>query len=278
MEVAQVEMGFTPSTMVNYHQWLGRLVEFAGDIEPSDITVELVRAWRRDLADKGLGVNTQNYHLTALRSFLRYMNRSGENVLNGAMIDLPKTIHPQIEFLEPDEIKLLLAVPDTTTLVGRRDRALLEMLYASGMRVSEVTALNRSQLNDTRAIAIRGKGRRDRIIYYTERAAEWVQGYLDKRPDNEAPLFVDIRDHIRLHPRHVQRLVKQCATLAKINKNVTPHTLRHSFATTIMNNGADIRSVQALLGHANIATTMLYTHVTDVRLQATHQKFLTYED
>lgn len=273
----QHEQGLSLASIRNYRLWLTRLYEYAGDIEPTAIDRQLVRDYRRWLATR-VGTNTVNYHLIALRSFLKFLAGEGIPSLNGQLIDMPKTQRPQVQFLEVGEVERLLAIPNTVTPIGLRDRALLELLYCSGMRVSEVLSLNRNQLNSAHAISIRGKGSKDRIIYYTDRAADWLEQYLDSRPDEQSPLFVDTRDHQRLTARHIQRLVNNCATLAKLGKSATPHTLRHSFATHIMANGADIRSVQELLGHASISTTQIYTHLTNPRLQATHAEYLNYKD
>lgn len=198
-------------------------------------------------------------------------------------IELSRTKRPRVTFLNEDELARLFKQPDTTTEAGVRDRAILELLFSSGLRVSELTGLDREHINlKRREFMVRGKGQKDRPIFISAEAAEWLQKYLDMRADTVRPLFmryggrktVDRSGNFhRLTARSVQRLVTQYALLAGITKHVSPHTLRHSFATNLLMNGADLRSVQAMLGHSNISTTQIYTHVTDPHLKAVHEKF-----
>lgn len=291
LEYLEIEQNRSQKTIANYDHYLTRLLDFAGDdLKVADIDVELLRKWRLWLNRLGTNVsdelkkNTQNYHLIALRSFLKYCSKRDIPALAPDKVELAKVVRKQVTFLNPEELKRLFDQPDTTTLSGLRDRAILELLFSSGLRVSELVGLDRDHINlKRREFMVRGKGQKDRPIFISETAAEWVQRYLDKRTDNIKPLFMRIGsgnkqvstdgDYYRLTARSVQRLVARHALLAGITKHVSPHTLRHSFATDLLMNGADIRSVQAMLGHSNIATTQIYTHVTDPHLKEVHNKF-----
>jgi site-specific recombinase XerD len=289
LEYLEIEQGRSQKTIRNYDHYLTRLVDFGGDIQIKDIDPELVRKWRLWLNRLGtntsdeLGKATLNYHLIALRSFLKFCAKRDIPALSADKIELAKTQRKQVTFLNEDELARIFIQPDTNTLVGLRDRAILELLFSSGLRVSELTGLDRDHVNlKRREFMVRGKGQKDRPIFISQEAANWIQLYLDKRQDNVRPLFVrysgskqvDLSGNFhRLTPRSVQRLVARYALMAGITKHVSPHTLRHSFATDLLMNGADIRSVQAMLGHSNIATTQIYTHVTDPHLKAVHEKF-----
>jgi site-specific recombinase XerD len=289
LEYLELEQNRSQKTIANYDHYLTRLADYAGDIAVSDITAELVRKWRLWLNRLGtntsdeLGKTTLNYHLIALRSFLKYCAKRDIATLAAEKIELARTRRPQVTFLNEDELERLFAGPDITKLAGLRDRALLELLFSSGLRVSELVSLDRDHINlKRREFMVRGKGQKDRPIFISAEAADWLQRYLDKRQDSTRPLFirfggnkkVDLTgNYHRLTARSVQRLVAQYARLAGITKHVSPHTLRHSFATNLLMNGADLRSVQAMLGHSNIATTQIYTHVTDPHLKAVHEQF-----
>ena len=289
LEYLEVEQNRSQKTIANYDHYLTRLIDFAGDIKVSDIDPELIRKWRLWLNRLGtntsdeLTKSTQNYHLTALRSFLRYCAKREIPALPSDKIELAKTTRKQVTFLNAAEVQTLLEQPDINTLPGLRDRAILELLFSSGLRVSELVGLDTGHINlKRREFMVRGKGRKDRPIFISPEAAEWVQKYLDGRTDNSRPLFmryggrkkVDLSGNFsRLTARSVQRMVSRYASLAGITKHVSPHTLRHSFATDLLMNGADLRSVQALLGHSNISTTQIYTHVTDPHLKEVHKKF-----
>lgn len=289
LEYLEIEQNRSQKTIQNYDHYLTRLVDFAGDIQIGDIDAELVRKWRLWLNRLGtntsdeLGKTTQNYHLIALRSFLKYCAKRDLPALAPAKIELARTRRKQVTFLSEDELARLFEQPDLNTLAGARDRAILELLFSSGLRVSELAGLDRDHINlKRREFMVRGKGQKDRPIFISPEAAKWVEHYLNKRQDTAKPLFVRYSgqkqidrsgDFQRLTVRSVQRMVARAARLAGITKHVTPHTLRHSFATDLLMNGADLRSVQALLGHSNIATTQIYTHVTDPHLKAVHQKF-----
>ncbi len=289
LEYLEIEQNRSQKTIQNYDHYLTRLVDFAGDIKVADIDPELIRKWRLWLNRLGtntsdeLGKTTQNYHLIALRSFLKYCAKREIPAMSADKVELARTQRKQVTFLSEDEVERLFAEPDLETMNGLRDRAILELLFSSGLRVSELVGLDRDHINlKRREFMVRGKGQKDRPIFISPEAAKWIQAYLAKRQDTSKPLFVrysgskqvDLSGNFhRLTARSVQRLVARYALLAGITKHVSPHTLRHSFATDLLMNGADLRSVQALLGHSNIATTQIYTHVTDPHLRAVHEKF-----
>jgi site-specific recombinase XerD len=289
LEYMELEQNRSQKTIQNYSHYLTRLSDFAGDIKLADIDAELIRKWRLWLNRLGTNTNdelskiTQNYHLIALRSFLRYCAKKEWPALAPDKIELARTTRPQVTFLNPEELGRLAAQPKTSTLVGVRDRAIIELLFSSGLRISELVGLDRDHINlKRREFMVRGKGQKDRPIFISPQAADWIGQYLAMRQDNVKPLFirysgskkVDLSgNYHRLTARSVQRMVARYARLAGITKHVSPHTLRHSFATDLLMNGADLRSVQAMLGHSNIATTQIYTHVTDPHLKEVHRKF-----
>jgi site-specific recombinase XerD len=289
LEYMELEQNRSQKTIQNYSHYLTRLSDFAGDIALKDIDVELIRKWRLWLNRLGTNTSdelskiTQNYHLIALRSFLRYCAKKEWPALAPDKIELSRTTRPQVTFLTPEELERLAAQPKTLNLVGVRDRAIIELLFSSGLRISELVGLDRDHVNlKRREFMVRGKGQKDRPIFISPEAADWINKYLDMRQDNVKPLFirysgskkVDLSgNYHRLTARSVQRMVARYAKLAGITKHVSPHTLRHSFATDLLMNGADLRSVQAMLGHSNIATTQIYTHVTDPHLKKVHEKF-----
>jgi len=289
LEYLELEQNRSQKTIANYDHYLTRLLDYAGDIAVSEIDAELIRKWRLWLNRLGTNVSdelsatTTNYHLIALRSFLKFCTKRGVPALAPDKIELARTKRKQVTWLEEDELERLFAQPDLNTLAGMRDRAILELLFSSGLRVSELVGLDRDHINlKRREFMVRGKGQKDRPIFISPEAADWMQTYLNARKDNTKPLFirfagnkkVDLTgNYHRLTARSVQRLVAHYALLAGITKHVSPHTLRHSFATNLLMNGADLRSVQAMLGHSNIATTQIYTHVTDPHLKKVHDEF-----
>lgn len=290
LEYLEIEQNRSQKTIENYDHYLTRLLDFAGDdILISDITPELIRKWRLWLNRLGtnvsdeLGKSTQNYHLIALRGFLKFCAKRNIAALTADKVELARTKRKQVTFLNEEELARLFAQPDLNKEVGLRDRAILELLFSSGLRVSELVGLDRDHINlKRREFMVRGKGQKDRPIFISPAAAEWVNDYLGERQDNAQPLFIRYSgrksvdtsgDYQRLTARSIQRLVAQYALLAGITKHVSPHTLRHSFATDLLMNGADLRSVQAMLGHSNIATTQIYTHVTDPHLKDVHERF-----
>jgi len=289
LEYLEIEQNRSQKTISNYDHYLTRLIDYAGDIQVSDIDAELIRKWRLWLNRLGTNTSdelqktTQNYHLIALRSFLKFCAKRDIPAMTADKIELARTTRKQVTFLNPEEVQRLFDVCDLSTLAGLRDRAILELLFSSGLRVSELVALDKDHINlKRREFMVRGKGQKDRPIFISAEAGEWIQKYLNMRKDNVKPLFlrysgqkkVDTSGNFhRLTARSIQRMVAKNALLAGITKHVSPHTLRHSFATDLLMNGADLRSVQAMLGHSNIATTQIYTHVTDPHLKAVHEKF-----
>lgn len=289
LEYLEIEQNRSQKTIQNYDHYLTRLIDFAGDVNISDINPELVRKWRLWLNRLGTNTSdelqktTQNYHLIALRSFLKYCAKRDINSLPADKIELARTQRVQVTFLNEEEMHRLLSEPDTSRENGLRDRAILELLYSSGLRVSELVSLDKGHVNlKRREFMVRGKGQKDRPIFISEEATEWIEKYLAERTDNSNPLFVRVGgskksdqsgNYKRLTARSIQRMVARYAMLAGITKHVSPHTLRHSFATDLLMNGADLRSVQAMLGHSNISTTQIYTHVTDPHLKSVHEKF-----
>lgn len=289
LEYLEIEQNRSQKTIANYDHYLTRLNDFAGDIAVDDITTELVRKWRLWLNRLGTNVSdelqksTQNYHLIALRGFLKFCAKRDIQTLAPEKVELARTVRKQVTFLNEEELKRLLEQPDVHTLPGLRDRAIIELLFSSGLRVSELVGLDRDHINlKRREFMVRGKGQKDRPIFISSDAATWVDNYLQKREDNTKPLFirysgrktVDLSGNFhRLTARSVQRMISRYALLAGITKHVSPHTLRHSYATDLLMNGADLRSVQAMLGHSNISTTQIYTHVTDPHLKSVHERF-----
>lgn len=289
IEHLEVEGGRSAKTAENYRLYLERFVEFTNDIEVGKITSETVRKYRlwlnryKNNNDDELATITQAYHLIALRGFLGYLSQRDIESLAPNKIVLPKVSRKQVTFLHYDEIERLIAGIDISSEAGLRDRAIIELLFSSGLRVSELINLNRDHVNTKRReFMVRGKGQKDRPIFISQAAAGWVDHYLYARKDTLPPLFISYSknvessnsgDYRRLTARSVQRMVSKYAKLAGITKHVSPHTMRHSFATDLLMNGADIRSVQSMLGHSNISTTQVYTHVTDEHLREVYEKF-----
>lgn len=289
LEYLEIEQNRSQKTIANYDHYLTRLSDYAGDIALDDIDQELVRKWRLWLNRLGTNVNdelqktTLNYHLIALRSFLKFCHKRNLPCMPPDTIELARTKRPQVTFLNEEELQRMFTQPDIATEAGLRDRAILELLFSSGLRVSELVGLDREHINlKRREFMVRGKGQKDRPIFISPEAAKWIAAYLDQRKDTTRPLFIRYGgrktvdrtgNYHRLTARSIQRLVAHYALLAGITKHVSPHTLRHSFATNLLMNGADLRSVQAMLGHSNISTTQIYTHVTDPHLRAVHDKF-----
>lgn len=290
IEHLEVEGGRMPKTAENYEFYLNRFVEFAGDITPDQITSELIRKYRLWLNryksennGEELAMITQSYHLIALRGFLKYFSRRDIPSLAPDKIELPRTHRKQVTFLHYDEVSRLLEQVDTQEEAGLRDRAILELLFSSGLRVSELVNLNRDHINTKRReFMVRGKGQKDRPVFISKAAADWVEQYLALRQDTLVPLFISYSRNVtpdtsgdfrRLTARSIQRMISKYARLAGITKHVSPHTMRHSFATDLLMNGADLRSVQTMLGHSNISTTQIYTHVTDAHLKDVYEQF-----
>lgn len=290
LEHLEVEGGRSQKTIRNYELYLNRFVDFAGDIQVVDITAELLRKYRLWLNrlendnGEGLSTLTQSYHLIALRGLLTYLSRRDIKTLAADKIILPKTVRKQVTFLHYDEIVRMVKQIPLNTELGLRDRAIVELLFSSGLRVSELVNLNRDHINlSRREFMVRGKGQKDRPVFISANAADHVAAYLHERNDSLPALFLSYSrrtstpntsgDYRRLSARSIQRMVSHYARLAGITKHVSPHTMRHSFATDLLMNGADLRSVQSLLGHSDISTTQVYTHVTDQHLKDIHERF-----
>jgi len=289
IEHIEVEGGRSAHTAENYSLYLERFVEFSDNVAVDKITTELVRKYRlwlnryKNSNDDELATITQSYHLIALRGFLNYLSKRDIPSLSPEKIELPKVSRRQVTFLHYDEVEMLIEQIDSSTPTGLRDRAIIELLFSSGLRVSELVNLNRDHINTTRReFMVRGKGQKDRPIFISKVAADYIEEYLDTRTDSLQPLFVSYSrnnqvsndgDYRRLTSRSIQRIINKYVKMAGITKHVSPHTLRHSFATDLLMNGADIRSVQAMLGHSNISTTQVYTHVTDQHLKEVYEKF-----
>jgi site-specific recombinase XerD len=289
IEHIEVEGGRSSKTAENYHLYLDRFIEFAGDLEVATITSETIRKYRlwlnryKNNNDESLSTITQSYHLIALRGFLNYLSGRDIASLSPEKITLPKVSRKQVTFLHFDEVERLLAQIPLKDETGLRDRAIIELLFSSGLRVSELTRLNRDHINTKRReFMVRGKGQKDRPIFISQTAADYVTEYLNARQDSLPPLFLSYSrnsstttsgEFRRLTPRSVQRIISHYARLAGITKHVSPHTMRHSYATDLLMNGADLRSVQSMLGHSNISTTQIYTHVTDEHLREVYEKF-----
>lgn len=293
LEYLEVELNRSQKTIENYAHYLSRFVEFCDEqyniTAPEKITLDIVRKYRinlnrRETADGHyFKISTQNYHVIALRNFLKYLAKRDIITLASEKIDVGKNPDREVEFLDPEEVDRLLHAADGPDIGSLRDRALLELLFSAGLRVSEIVSIDRDDINlERQEFSVRGKGGKIRIVFISNTAKISLDHYLNKRRDLDPALFIRIRtgahkeadaESLRLTPRSIQRIVKKYATKSGIVKNVHPHTLRHSFATDLLQNGADIRSVQAMLGHANITTTQIYTHVTNQNLRGIHTKF-----
>jgi len=292
LEHLEIEMGRSPKTVESYTEVLKSFFEWGDLRSPRDLTAERVRSYRvflnRKVTQRGnpLKPRTQAYHAIVIRTFLKYLAKEDIKTLPAEKVEIGRVPERQVDFLDSDELERLLQSPEGTALRSRRDRAILELLFSAGLRVSELTSLNRDHVSLTKdEFSIRGKGSKLRIVFLSPRAKQALKEYLDHRTDIDPALFVahgkkglvnsknSQRETLRLTPRSVERLVKYYAKKAGIVKDVHPHTLRHSFATDLLANGADIRAVQTMLGHASITTTQIYTHVTNERLKEIHKNF-----
>lgn len=293
LEHLEIEKNCSRLTIRNYEHYLDVLINFLSEENKNkptvdDIDNESVRKFRLYLSRR-LGTNgemklvTQGYYIIALRSFLKWLIKNDMKVMQPEKLDVPKVKDHSLKFLDETQMHRLLNQPLNSEKNGLRDRSILELLFSTGLRVSELVSLNREQINlRTREFGVIGKGGRSRVVFISRQAAEWVDKYLKSRVDQYKPLFIrDLRpkeialddEKVRLTSRSVQRLVKKYVRQANLPVAATPHTLRHSMATDLLRSGADLRSVQELLGHKNIATTQIYTHVTDARLREIHEKF-----
>jgi site-specific recombinase XerD len=271
-------------TVENYQRYLFRFFEHAKITRPSQVTDGVLREYRLWL-NRQSGIagsmkkRTQNYYLIALRAFLKYLRKRGIDSLSPEQIELAKVGDRSLDLISIDELGRLMHAPSGTDLKSLRDRAMLELLFSTGLRVSELCSLNRDLDLKRDEFSVRGKGDKVRVVFLSDDAKKILKTYLDARKDFDEALFIQLgkaaknADELRLTPRSVERIVKQYAIKAGITRKVTPHVIRHSFATDLLENGADLRSVQALLGHANIHTTQVYTHVTEKHLRAIHKTF-----
>ncbi len=293
LEYIEIERGRSIKTVINYERYLNRFLDYSKKEDPADITDEVIREyrlWLNRLSVKlangktdTLKRKTQNYHLIALRAFLKFLAKKGIATLAPERIELAKVPERSLELITTEELNRLINGPSGSDIKNLRDRAILEMLFSTGLRVSELCSLSRDIDLRSDELSVRGKGEKVRVVFLSDSAKDAVKAYLAKRGDMDEALFVQLQgpikkntaknDTLRLTSRSMERIVKYYAIKAGISKKVTPHVIRHSFATDLLHNGADLRSVQALLGHANISTTQVYTHVTDKHLRDIHKKF-----
>ena len=289
-EYLELEKNASPKTLKNYQHYLARFLDFAGDIDPKLIDLALIRKYRLYLArfndpisKKPLKRVTQNYFMIALRAFLRYLSRSDVVSLSAEKVELGEQDPSPLRVLDPESLERLLAAPDISQISGIRDKTILELLFSTGLRVSELASLNIDQVNlDRREFGVVGKGGKERVVFLSDDAIEWLKKYISSRKDTFKPLFIryqgradtlDAGEKMRLTPRSIERTVEKYVKEAGLSIKATPHTLRHSFATDLLINGADIRSVQEMLGHSNISTTQIYTQITNRQLKEVHKAF-----
>lgn len=289
LEYVEIEKGRVVNTIASYDRYLTRFFEYAKIKTVSDITQESIREFRLWLNRQSSGRNveqngtlkkkTQNYYLIALRSFLKFLAKRNIKSVSPEYIELAKVGERALDLITTEELRRLLDAPDGADLKSLRNLAILELLFSTGLRVSELCSLSRDINLSADELSIRGKGEKIRVVFLSSEAKSALKKYLDKRTDMDDALFVRLnREKARngdmaLDPRSVERILKFYAIKAGISKKVTPHVLRHMFATDLLSNGADLRSVQMLLGHSNISTTQIYTHVTDSELKRVHKQF-----
>ena len=318
LEYLEVEKGHSDLTIRNYEHYLKRFSEWGKGNNvnsPSEITLEKIhkfRLWLNKIVNNNIKKtassrlpsikkNTQNYHLISVRSFLKYLSKNDIKSLSPEKIELADIDDRTISFLEPDELKRIFDSPDTNSIIGLRDRTIIEVLFSTGLRVSELVNLNKEQINlKTKEFNVIGKGGKSRVVFLSEDAKLWLERYISKRNDKDEAVFIRTREivtlkqknpeveqipanqknvkineskkNLRLSSRTIQRILNKHAKRAGIVKKVTPHTLRHSFGTDLLRGGADLRSVQQLLGHSSITTTQIYTHVTNKHLKEVYNK------
>ncbi len=288
LEYLEIERNRSPRTIQNYDHYLSRFIVFSGITTVSGINEDVIRKFRihlnRFVDEHGLPLKkvTQNYHTIALRAFLKYLARRQIRTVPAERIELARQEEREVTFLDDVELERFLKMPKTDSLAGLRDRAILETLFSTGVRVSELCSLNRDDIGGSGEFSVRGKGNKIRLVFLSPNALAVIKAYNARRKDADEALFVRVPrddmtpkdDDLRLTPRTIQRIIRKYAVQAGIiGKKVSPHTLRHSFATDLLRNGADIRSVQSLLGHSSVTTTQIYTHVTDKRLREVHEKY-----
>lgn len=294
LEHLEVERNVSRLTIRNYSHYLRRFCEWfktEGYTDLTQLDQEIMRRYRVYLShiDDGrtgdsIGKRTQSYHIIALRSWLKWLVKNDKPVLHPEKIDLPKADAHQMQFLTPDKVETLLGQPALSSETGLRDKAILEVLFSTGLRVSELVKLNRDQIDMQRKeFGVIGKGRRPRVVFLSDRAVHWLEKWLLTRQDNWNPVFIRFSgtksaitedgEDMRLTTRSVQRILEKYCSKAHLPIKISPHGLRHSFATDLLSNGAGLRDVQEMLGHKSIATTQIYTHVTRPQLKKVHEKF-----
>lgn len=286
LEYIELERGHSQLTIRNYDAYLNKFADFAkenGITNVSKIDLDLVKKWRLHLHRKNLANKTLNYYMISIRSFLKYLSKIDKKSLAPEKIELADTPEREISFLEKDEVDRILKAYNGSDLMDLRNRAILEVLFSTGVRVSELAGMDIDQINlDRCEFSVSGKGGKNRVVFLSDEARDALKKYLAKRQDKDSAVFIRVvtvrkedqeKETQRLTSRQIERVVSGAAKKAGVVKQVTPHTLRHSFATDILRNGADLRSVQNMLGHTSVTTTQVYTHVTDKHLRETHQKF-----
>ncbi len=296
LEYLTIERQVSPFTIRNYRFYLLKfaawLRKFYPEIELPDVTSKLLKTYRVYLAQhkngKGeyLSPVTQGYYVIALRSMLRYLLRQDYEVVSPERLELPKGKEHSIKFLDFDAVSRMIEAADTTTIQGLRDRVLMETLFSTGLRVSELVSLNKTTINlESREFGVMGKGRKIRVVFLSAVAAQWIERYLRERNDHYGPIFIrhsgktpaiddpKASEKLRLTTRSVQRIIGKYGRLAHLPYSITPHVMRHSFATDLISHGAGLREVQEMLGHKNIATTQIYTHVTNPQLKTVYEKY-----
>ena len=286
LEYLEVDKNRSPKTIENYDRYLSKFLEWSKIKKPDEISEELIHKFRVFLVRQTppqknpLTHKTQNYYIIAIRGFLKFLTKKNIISLAPEKIELAKIKDRTIDFLEINEVREIISAASGESLSKKRDFAILILLFSSGLRISELTGLNRDQINlEKREFSVIGKGSKIRIVFISEEARDAIQEYLRKRIDVDPALFIRIvknpreYSNLRLTPRSIQRMIKKYTIKAGILKKVTPHVLRHSFATNLLQNGADIRSVQSLLGHSSISTTQIYTHVTNEKLKEVYEKY-----
>lgn len=291
----EVEKNYSLYTVRNYKHYLSVFRNwFEKNYQQEYIqrlTSEIVRHYRlylthyNDIQGRTLSKATQSYYIISLRAFLKYLSRKGIKSLSADNVDLPKAESRSLKFLSREQVERLLSMPDLQKPEGLRDRAILEVLFSTGLRVSEMAKLDRDKIDlKQREFGIIGKGRRPRVVFLTERSAGWLDRFIKSREDVNKPLWIRFSgkksdptsssEKMRLTVRSIQRIVEKYRLMAGLPIKVSPHVLRHSFATSLLQNGADLRSVQEMLGHKNVSTTQIYTHVTNPQLKQIHDKYL----
>jgi len=296
LEYLTIERQVSPFTIRNYRFYLLKFAKWLKTYYPdkdlTEVSSKMLKTYRVYLAqhknDKGeyLSPVTQGYYVIALRSMLRYLLRQDYEVVSPERLELPKGKEHSLKFLDYAHIEAMIEKVDVSSIQGLRDRVMMETLFSTGLRVSELVSLNKTTLNlESREFGVMGKGHKIRVVFLSERAAKWIERYLRERDDHYHPVFIrhsgakpgiddpKAGEKLRLNVRSVQRIIAKYGRLAHLPYSITPHVFRHSMATDLISNGAGLREVQEMLGHKNIATTQIYTHVTNPQLKSVHEKY-----